>query len=136
MDNFFKDRACSVWNFSTPKYEVLLVFCSFLCVSLNVLVSFLIIVEILLKMEKSHWHIQTYTQKWTKYQWNFMFRIGRVSNTTCIIFINFYLWYSQLHPLQSLNNIQPETIVQKRLIKSRYRKWIYELNFHLKRTST
>jgi hypothetical protein len=35
-----KDSACGVGNSYSPKYEVLLVFYLFLCVSLNVLVSF------------------------------------------------------------------------------------------------
>ncbi len=37
----YKDNACGEWNCFTPNYEVLLVFCSFLCVSLNVLLSLL-----------------------------------------------------------------------------------------------
>jgi hypothetical protein len=37
----YRDRAGGVWNSSTSKYEVFFVFCSFLCMSLDVLVSFI-----------------------------------------------------------------------------------------------
>jgi hypothetical protein len=37
---FYKDDACGVWNSSPPNYKVLHEFCSFLWMSLNVLVSF------------------------------------------------------------------------------------------------
>ncbi len=48
-----KDKACGVWNSSTPKYEVLFVFYPFLRISLNVLViSFSVIQKITLKMKK------------------------------------------------------------------------------------
>jgi hypothetical protein len=41
----YKYNASGVWNYSPSKYEVSSVFCSFLCVSLNVLVSFLYIYQ-------------------------------------------------------------------------------------------
>jgi hypothetical protein len=44
-----KDNTWSVWNSSRLKYEVLSVFCSFLCVSLNVLVNFLLSYRIFCK---------------------------------------------------------------------------------------
>jgi hypothetical protein len=46
------DSACSVWNSSPPKYEISFVFCSFLCLGLNVLVSFFISIRISLKIDK------------------------------------------------------------------------------------
>ncbi len=73
---------------SPPKNEVSFVFCSFLCVSLNVLVSFShFSMKFQSIWEKAHQYIQTYAQKWAKYKENFMFKCGRVSYTTCFIFL-------------------------------------------------
>jgi hypothetical protein len=49
----YKDNASGVWNSSPLKYEVLNKFCAFPCVSLNVLVSFLILV----RGVKEKWHV-------------------------------------------------------------------------------
>ncbi len=50
----YKDIAGDVWKFSSPRYEVLFEFCSFLCISLNVLVSFSHSYRNFKKIEKSH----------------------------------------------------------------------------------
>ncbi len=75
-------------KFFPTKFEVFLVFWSFLCVSLNVLVSLL---NFICFFEKTHQHTQTYIQKWAKYKQNFIFKWERVTHTTCTIFLNFYL---------------------------------------------
>jgi hypothetical protein len=55
IDKMNKDSTCTIRNSSTTKYEILLVFCSFLCVSLYVLVSFFFFSkEICIKMTKAH----------------------------------------------------------------------------------
>jgi hypothetical protein len=75
IDRIIKDSSSSVWNSSTLQYENLVVFCWFLCVSLNVLVSYSnkYSEQIPKIIRKAHKHLQTYTQKISKIQAKFHF---------------------------------------------------------------
>ncbi len=92
-----------VYETFPPKYEIFIIFCSFLCISLNVLVSiFLFYRNLIIILKNSLIHLNlhrefflekklfTNTFKFThtnsQIQLKFHIRIWRVSNTTCNIF--------------------------------------------------
>jgi hypothetical protein len=62
IDKMDRDTTCSQGNSNTSKYEVFLVFCSFLCISLNVLVSFLNFYRNFCK--NSPTHANSHTEMW------------------------------------------------------------------------
>ncbi len=75
--------------------KFLLVICSFLFVSLNVLVRFFQLWYKLFKKWKKLTNTFKHTRKWAKYKKHLIIRHGRISHTTCIIFIHFCLCWEK-----------------------------------------
>jgi hypothetical protein len=102
------------------------VFCSFLCISLNVLVSFYLYKIVSVEIKKAHQHIQTYTQKRAKYK--------RKSFTHHMYYLyTFFIHAERKVPVILLNWVQKVSFVPRKscIIQCRTAKCLHvSTNYH------